>query len=186
MINCVYQQMCHCVRRRRCFPTGLLWCCSIFPGIIISCVGLVVYSLLETRDNYPITHSIWHGTCALALLFLVPSIRRPRRYHGGKSCCGPELDSDSDDDNDTFRTKGSSDTYYELITDEASHLARHLPPSGGSQSVAGSSSGPIPGSSGNGHYGQPSQSSHRNSVNYADRPIPAVRTSHHRESTRRD
>lgn len=193
--------MSHCVKRRRCFPSGLLWCCSIFPGILIATAGLVVYSLLETRDNYPITHSVWHGTCALALLFLVPSIRTGRRKRGRNSGCGPSLDSDDeDDDNDTFRTKGSSDTYYELITDEASHLARHLPPGatgGASSSSHQPSSNQQPSgsghhASGSGHHeggsgysGMIPSSSHRNSVNYTDRPIPAVR-GHHRDSVRRD
>ena len=80
--------------------------------------------------------------------------------------------------------KGSSDTYYELITDEASHLARHLPPgsSGSHSNGAGGSAGQTYPTS----AGMVPSSSHRNSVNYADRPIPAVRGHHHRESTRRE
>ena len=45
---------------------------------------------------------------AVALLFLVPTIRRDKRHA-----------------KEELRATGSSETYYELIAEEASHLARH-------------------------------------------------------------
>ncbi|XP_054161604.1 post-GPI attachment to proteins factor 6-like [Oppia nitens] len=58
-----------------CYPPSRLWLFSILPGIALSAGGLVVYAFFETQENYAITHSCWHGIMALALLFLVPSMR---------------------------------------------------------------------------------------------------------------
>lgn len=101
-------QLTQCIRRRSCYPSGKHWCFSILPGLVLAGSGLVVYGFFETKDNYAITHSIWHASMGAALLFLVPSIKRDRKR-----------------EDDDFRATGSSETYYELIAEEASHLARH-------------------------------------------------------------
>lgn len=100
--------MTHCVKKRACYPSGKHWAFSIIPGAALAGGGLVVYAMFETKENYAITHSIWHASMAVALLFLVPTIKRDKQH--------------KDDD---LRATGSSETYYELIADEASHLARH-------------------------------------------------------------
>ncbi|RWS24633.1 Transmembrane protein 8A-like protein [Leptotrombidium deliense] len=99
----------HCVRRRACFPTAKLWFLSVLPGISLTIGGLVLFSLFTTKENYQLTHSIWHGIMALSLLLLIPSMR-----------------SEQVEEEEDFRGKGSNyETYYELIAEEASHLARH-------------------------------------------------------------
>jgi hypothetical protein len=100
----------HCVYKRVCYPSGKHWGLSIIPGVTLAGGGLVVYAFFETQDNYALTHSAWHAIMATSLLFLIPSIRR-----------------DSEEEDEDFRGKGSnsSETYYELIAEEASHLARH-------------------------------------------------------------
>ncbi|CAG2105988.1 unnamed protein product, partial [Medioppia subpectinata] len=95
--------------RKGCYPTRRLWIFSILPGIALSAGGLVVYAFFETQDNYAITHSCWHAIMALALLFLVPSMKSgtPDEEVGGKG--------------------SDTETYYELIGEEGSHLARVTP-----------------------------------------------------------
>lgn len=80
------------------------------PGFALTTGGLVVYAFFETQDNYSITHGCWHAIMALALLFLIPAMRA--KHH----------------DDQYTRGKGTdTETYYELIAEEASHLAR-IPP----------------------------------------------------------
>lgn len=99
-----------CIRRSACYPSALLWCCSVLPGLVLASLALTLYALFETKENYAIIHSIWHGLMAMALFFLLLSFPKRGRKKG---CCskrsGIELTG--------------SDTYYELI-DEASHLTR--------------------------------------------------------------
>ncbi|KAI1280778.1 Transmembrane protein 8B [Halotydeus destructor] len=80
-----------CIKHSSCYPSSKHWACSILPGLALSVGGLVVYGFFETRDNYAITHSIWHGSMAIALLFLVPTIKA-----GGKKR-----------DNEDYRTSGT-------------------------------------------------------------------------------
>lgn len=100
-----------CIQHSNCYPSPLLWCCSVLPSLVFASLAICVYSLLETKDNYAITHSIWHVLASIALFFLL--IAFPKRVRK-KNCCSKT--------NGTEMT--GSDTYYELITDEASHLAR--------------------------------------------------------------
>jgi hypothetical protein len=76
------------------------------PGFALTAGGLVVYAFFETQENYAIMHSCWHAIMALALLFLVPAMNKKKR---------------EDDDGKGIDTE----TYYELIAEEASHLARY-------------------------------------------------------------
>lgn len=100
-----------CVKHSICYPSGLLWCCSVLPAFVFASLAICVYSLLETKDNYAITHSIWHVLASVALFFLL--IAFPKRGRK-KGCCSKRNTNEM----------AGSDTYYELITDEASHLAR--------------------------------------------------------------
>ena len=90
----------------------------------------MVYAFFETQDNYAITHrfdiyfvdsftiksdelifgnSCWHAIMAIALLFLVPSMK-------------------TDEEEEEVGGKGTdTETYYELIGEEGSHLARVTP-----------------------------------------------------------
>ncbi|CAG2169186.1 unnamed protein product, partial [Oppiella nova] len=100
--------ICRCCRKS-CYPTSRLWIFSILPGIALTAGGLVVYAFFETQENYAITHSCWHAIMALALLFLVPSMK-------------------GDPQDEEVGGKGSdTETYYELIGEEGSHLARVTP-----------------------------------------------------------
>lgn len=79
--------------------------------------GLAIYSLFETKDNYAIVHSFWHAVMASALLFLIPTMERKVTAHKKPS---------ADEEDENFRGKGiNHETYYELIAEEGSHLARH-------------------------------------------------------------
>lgn len=80
------------------------------PGLILTTTGLVAHTIFETRDYYTIVHSFWHVVMASALLFLVPTMEK-------------KVETEEEED---YRIKGSyHETYYELIAEEGSHLARH-------------------------------------------------------------
>ncbi|RWS06447.1 Transmembrane protein 8A-like protein [Dinothrombium tinctorium] len=99
----------HCIHRRARHVFGMIRLLFIFFGTSLAIGGLVLYAYFETEENYAITHSVWHGVMALALLPFILAIRTET----------PEEEED-------FRGKGSNyETYYELIAEEASHLARH-------------------------------------------------------------
>lgn len=84
----------------------------MLPGMVMTSAGLVIYSLFETKENYPIVHSFWHAVMASALLFLIPTMER-------------KVKNDQEEE-ESFRGKGiNHETYYELIAEEGSHLARH-------------------------------------------------------------
>lgn len=85
----------------------------MIPGLILTTTGLVSHSLFESKEYYPIVHSFWHIVMASALLFLIPYM-------------GKEEQEVKSEEEENYRLKGSNlDTYYELIAEEASHLARN-------------------------------------------------------------
>lgn len=59
-------------QRHRFFPARQIWLFSILPGVVVAGVGFSMYALLETKDNYYITHSVWHICMACSVLFLMP------------------------------------------------------------------------------------------------------------------
>lgn len=105
-----------CCIKRNCFPSCQLWSLSMLPGLVMTSAGLAIYSLFETKDNYAIVHSFWHAVMASALVFLIPTME-----HKSKKQASPP-----DEEDENFRGKGiNHETYYELIAEEGSHLARH-------------------------------------------------------------
>lgn len=42
-------------------------------GIILALSGLIMFALVQTKDNYKYVHSAWHVAIALSLVFLLPS-----------------------------------------------------------------------------------------------------------------
>ncbi|XP_071520688.1 post-GPI attachment to proteins factor 6-like isoform X2 [Panulirus ornatus] len=42
-------------------------------GIILALIGLIMFGLIQTKDNYKYVHSTWHVVIALSLVFLLPS-----------------------------------------------------------------------------------------------------------------
>ncbi|KAK7082689.1 Protein of unknown function (DUF3522) [Halocaridina rubra] len=42
-------------------------------GIFLALMGLIMFALVQTKDNYKYVHSIWHVAIALSLVFLLPS-----------------------------------------------------------------------------------------------------------------
>ena len=44
-----------------------------FPGCLLALLGFLDTQILETDDNYPITHSVWHVLIALSPAFLILS-----------------------------------------------------------------------------------------------------------------
>lgn len=82
----------------------------MIPGLILTATGLVAHCLFETKEYYPVVHSFWHVLMASALLFLIPTTEK-------------EVKTEEEED---YRLKGSTSvTYYELIAEEGSHLARN-------------------------------------------------------------
>ncbi|XP_069945132.1 post-GPI attachment to proteins factor 6-like isoform X1 [Cherax quadricarinatus] len=51
-------------------PRQLLYRCV---GISLALVGLFMFALIQTKDNYKYIHSTWHVVIALSLVFLLPS-----------------------------------------------------------------------------------------------------------------
>ncbi|KAH7640154.1 hypothetical protein HUG17_10634 [Dermatophagoides farinae] len=124
---------CWCSRccRKSCYPPVRCWIFSICPALILTIVGLIIYAFLETQDNYAITHSVWHGVVALALFLAIPSMPSQN----------PAENDEEDEDHvhfmsssgsstaggsgkGTAKTATNPETYYELIGEEKSHLAR--------------------------------------------------------------
>jgi len=64
-----------CYIERSCFPKRRVWLLQLLPGVLLAIVGLVIYTLLETDDNYYYTHSIWHLMMAAAIMVLLPRDR---------------------------------------------------------------------------------------------------------------
>ncbi|XP_042228879.1 transmembrane protein 8B-like isoform X2 [Homarus americanus] len=42
-------------------------------GISLALIGLIMFALIQTKDNYKYVHSTWHVVIALSLVFLLPS-----------------------------------------------------------------------------------------------------------------
>ncbi|XP_072916669.1 post-GPI attachment to proteins factor 6 [Hemitrygon akajei] len=62
-----------CMKRRHCYPpTWKRWVFFLLPGIGAALIAIAVYGLLETKENYYYTHSIWHILVAGSVVFLLP------------------------------------------------------------------------------------------------------------------
>ena len=102
-------QISNCTRKRACCLSRKIWLLNIIPGSILAIIALFVYSFVEGKENYPLLHSSWHALVAIAVLILIPPMDKQ-----------PSLE-----EKDQLRGKDSNETYYELISEEGSHLARH-------------------------------------------------------------
>ncbi|XP_012280579.1 post-GPI attachment to proteins factor 6 isoform X2 [Orussus abietinus] len=64
----VYMYRCYKIRRWR-WPRGAG---KLLMGLSLALSGLLLYSLVETEENYFYVHSAWHMIIALSLVFLLP------------------------------------------------------------------------------------------------------------------
>ncbi|KAK3885702.1 hypothetical protein Pcinc_010089 [Petrolisthes cinctipes] len=54
-------------------------------GITLALSGLIMFALLQTKDNYKYVHSCWHMVIALSLVFLLPSRQHPQLPASGQT-----------------------------------------------------------------------------------------------------
>ncbi|XP_075678918.1 uncharacterized protein LOC113790952 isoform X2 [Dermatophagoides pteronyssinus] len=117
---------CWCSRccRKSCYPPVRCWIFSICPALILTIIGLIIYAFLETQDNYPITHSIWHCVVALALFLAIPSMPT-------------QTSSDNDDDDEEHvhfmsssgsSTQGASASGKGIQNAKMTHVQEWRPP----------------------------------------------------------
>ncbi|ROT80497.1 transmembrane protein 8B isoform X2 [Penaeus vannamei] len=50
-------------------------------GVGLALVGLMMFALIQTKDNYKYVHSAWHVIIAISLVFLLPSQNSPDSGH---------------------------------------------------------------------------------------------------------
>ncbi|KAJ8363927.1 hypothetical protein SKAU_G00127580 [Synaphobranchus kaupii] len=81
------------VKRKQCYPTTWKrWVFYLIPGLAIAIIGLFVYVLTETDDNYYYTHSIWHIMVATSVVFLLPPRDRHQEPWGwSQKLCGYQI-----------------------------------------------------------------------------------------------
>lgn len=47
-------------------------CCYVPVGLIVVTIGLIIYAMLQTTNNYKYLHSMWHIIMAVAVIILLP------------------------------------------------------------------------------------------------------------------
>ncbi|KAF0047272.1 hypothetical protein F2P81_000905 [Scophthalmus maximus] len=71
------------VRRRHCYPPSWKrWVLYLIPGATCALVGVCLYVLGGTEDNYYYTHSLWHILMASCVVFLLPPREKDRETLG--------------------------------------------------------------------------------------------------------
>lgn len=65
-----------CVKRKKVHPDKKYLLYHLLPGGLLALTGLVLFFTLETEDNYMYTHSAWHMTISLSIVFLLPKRRK--------------------------------------------------------------------------------------------------------------
>ncbi|XP_076352637.1 post-GPI attachment to proteins factor 6-like [Tachypleus tridentatus] len=68
----------HCRYEGACYPRKRTWLLCLLPGVISVCVGVIIFTILQTDDNYKYVHSTWHISVALSVLFLLPERRETK------------------------------------------------------------------------------------------------------------
>lgn len=61
-----------CYQSHSCQPTLREWLTNLIPGVLLAAVGLVLFTFVETEDNYKYIHSAWHIVISLSISFLLP------------------------------------------------------------------------------------------------------------------
>lgn len=72
---CVFVQSVRSYRQKKCV-LGKVRCLTIIPGVLAAAFGMSIYVFMETDENYPYTHSLWHVCMSLSCVFLLPSATR--------------------------------------------------------------------------------------------------------------
>lgn len=62
----------HCQQKKSCYPLQRWWLSHFLPGVMLVCVGLFLFTFIETENNYKYIHSVWHIIIALSIVFLLP------------------------------------------------------------------------------------------------------------------
>nr|XP_012235916.1 PREDICTED: transmembrane protein 8B-like [Linepithema humile] len=55
-------------------------------GLLFAIAGILLYSFIETKENYYYVHSIWHIVMAISLIFLLPLTRSKQTSLRSTSC----------------------------------------------------------------------------------------------------
>ena len=58
----------------------------MLPGLVLAATGLCIFGFVETDENYPYTHSVWHIVMAGCVVFLLPINRQKKLTLSGKQC----------------------------------------------------------------------------------------------------
>lgn len=72
LILILYSWIYRCCKHRKLFPSKKYLTVCLPIGTSLVSFALICYTLLQTKRNYHMVHSVWHMVMALSLLFLLP------------------------------------------------------------------------------------------------------------------
>lgn len=72
LILILYSWISRCCKYRRLFPAKKYLTVYLPIGVSLVSFALICYTVLQTKRNYHMVHSVWHMLMALSLLFLLP------------------------------------------------------------------------------------------------------------------
>ncbi len=61
-----------CISKRKMYPNKCDIIKFYLPGLVLAMSGLIIYTCLQTKNNYFILHSVWHICMAISILFFLP------------------------------------------------------------------------------------------------------------------
>lgn len=102
-------RMCH--SRKTCYPDRKIWLFSLVPGVLCAVVGLILYTFLETTQNYFYTHSLWHILMGTSILFLLPGKKREEDGFWSLPTSGSSISSSDCSANNHFMLNDNSNSY---------------------------------------------------------------------------